>query len=99
RALMQGQSGNVVEWANGQVVSVHHASLEPASPAGVKWRQRVRHRNDPKPAAGKLPEIIADDIVGPLGDVGRNAHQLVRRLRLELRVRLQEFEEFRKRSL
>ena len=96
RRLMQRERRQVVQRPARQVVGVEQIHARPTAARRIKRRQVIRHRLDRKARPRQIAEEQRRLAIKLLGNPRRPHQQLIRRLRIELRIRAQELQKRRK---
>src|SRR5690606_8654996 len=91
--FVQGQGGEVVKRARGQVIRVHPVGAQAAAAGGPERGDVVGHRDDGEAPARQRVEVAADHPVHALGDPGGVVEQVLGRVGVELRVGAQKVQE------
>jgi hypothetical protein len=99
RAFVQGQRGQGIERARGQVERVDQIDARAAAPRRVIGRDGIGHGHDGKAAARQVAEPFGGLGVEFLGDPRPAIEQGLRRLDVELRIGAQEMQEGRQVTL
>jgi hypothetical protein len=99
RGLVQGQRGQIVEWALRQIVCVQEINAGTATARSIKGREIGRDGFDGEAHPRQIAKVLRRFGVEYFRDPGSAIEQLLRSFGVELRILTEELHEFRELAL